>query len=1167
MSISTAPGRRWGHLPAKLLGIALKAVRLAPIGCAVVGSMSHAAQISPTTSADPPAGAHVAADYGKLPLSFEANRGQTDASAKYVARGQGYALFLTEDAAVLELPQSVVRMHLLGARKSAQIAGEEPQGGSINYLMGTDARQWHTGARTFGRVRYPEIYPGVDLVYYGNQRQLEYDFIVAPGTDPARVALTFEGATARVDEHGDLALAAHGDRLSLHRPVVYQMEGNERRAIDGSYVVARNQVHFRVGAYDHGKALIIDPVLSYETYLGGNNYDYIGASGGPDAYGTLQGQGIAVDSQGNVYVAGTTVSLNFPLKNPYQSTAKQKSGYGTVFVTKLNPTGTAFVYSTFLGGSVIDEGVSIAVDAAGSAYVVGNTLSPDFPVTANAFQKVCSPELNNGAIVSGCGYEANGNAFVTKLSADGQSLVYSTFLGGDDSQGGDTAMGVAVDGKGQAYVVGTSSDACASSDPSYYCFPTTTGAFVNGSENGNGPGASNMHEGFLSVFNAAGSGLVYSTLLSHTVPDGSGLNGAAVALDPAGNIYIAGTTNSGNLSTTVGAFQTTSGPTVSTNNGAVTIYERALVAKFSPVGGTSPSTLMYLTYLGGTTTTGVNYPTAIAADASGSAYVFGPSSSESDLPTTAGAYQTTCGGGSAYLAKLNPTGSALAWATCFGGASNGTVSNTSQVVLDAKGNVYIAGSGANNLPQVNPIQSNNGGTTQAFIAELDPTGSKLLFSTLVGDGGALGGQYATGLAIDAGNNLYLAGQTYSNDLPVTAGAAQSTYGGGAWDGFIARIAATVATTTTVSASSASVVAGSPVTLTATVVGPTGSAAPTGSVAFMNGGTTLGTQSLNGTGTAVYTDSSLPVGTDSVTAVYAGDTLNAGSTSAAVSVTVTPAPVATSTKLTAAPATAVSGTSVTLTATVSPATGSTVPTGTVTFAEGSTTLGTGALGTGGIATFTTKTLSVGAHAITASYGGDAGDTASVSAVTSVTVTAAPTPDFALTLSPASATVAAGKSSTTTVSVAPSGGFAAATTLACSGLPTYATCSFSAASLTPSGTAAATSTLTIATNVPATVANRVGIDATSQPTTLAGILATFVLLPVAGRRRRKLRHVSTVGMFLVVGALSSLGLSGCGGSGGGGDGSSGSVTPAGTYTVTVTGTSGSLTHTATYTLTVQ
>ncbi len=1023
---------------------------------------------------------HVGAGYGKIPLSFEANRGQTDPQVRFLARGEGYALFLTGDQAVIELkpsqsgtvpgmePASVLRMNLVGANGHAPSSGEKPQTGVTNYLIGNDPKLWHSDIKAYSRVKYRGVYPGVDLVYYGNQRQLEYDFIVAPGADPAKIALGFDGARPSVDDHGDLVLPVNGDEVRFHKPVVYQMMGGQRKAVAASYRVANNETHFQVGAYDHRKALIIDPVLSYLTYLGGGDADYIGNNGAQQTYGTFQGQGIAVDNQGSAYVAGTTYSVNFPTQAPYQAAGRESAGSSTGFVTKLNPAGTAFVYSTFLGGTVRDSIRAIAVDGAGSAYVVGRTQSADFPVTSAAFQTMCAPDWTGTTKITSCGGSGNANSFVTKLSADGASLVYSTFLGGNNRGGGDGATAVAVDSKGQAYVTGVSGDYCHPGnaiayfgngnytyEQPYYCFPTTTGAFVPGTENDTGSGnvpynggtpatvaaKYELQTGYLTVFSADGSSLLYSTLLSHPIQGGSGFYGTEIAVDSTGNIYVAGTTSSGNLSTTAGAFQTTTGMVAGgqTPPLANLSESRGFVAKFGPVSASAPASLLYLTYLGGSTNQS-DLIGGIVADSAGNAYVSG-STREPDFPVTAGSYQTACNTDisnptnchASFVTKIKPDGSGLVWSTYLGSLTSGTqVSFGGPIALDAKGNVYVVGTSDNAFPQVNPIQTNSGGNSQAFLAELDPTGSTLLFSTLVGSGGTVGSQESAGLALDPAGNIYLAGYTNTaSSLPVTAGAAQGAYGGGAADGFIAKIVRFAAAGTTLSVSSASVVSGTPVTLTAVVAGPSGSSAPTGTVSFQNAGTAVGSATLNGTGTATTTVT-LATGSNVLTAVYSGDNTFATSTSAPQTVTVT-APVPTVT-ISSSPSSVVLGTAASLTWSSTGATACT--------AGGSWS---GAEATSGTASVTPTAAGTASYTLTCTgAGGSATGTASL------TVTAPPAPTVAIAVSPATITVGA----STVITWSSTG----ATACAASGSWTGAEATSGTSKVTP--TAAGTATYTLA-----------------------------------------------------------------------------------------------------------
>ncbi|HEX8119032.1 MAG TPA: SBBP repeat-containing protein, partial [Pyrinomonadaceae bacterium] len=475
-------------------------------------------------------------NYGRVALGFEANRGQTENSVDFIARGAGYALFLKSSEAVFVLKNQkaasqpkVLRMKLVGSDASATAVGADELEGKTNYLVGDDPSQWRTGVPTYGRVRYAGVYEGVDLVYYGNQRQLEYDFRVAPGADPRALGLKFEGADkVELDANGDLLLKLGEEVVRQPKPFAYQETAGARREVEAAYAVgADGLVRFAVGGYDPARALVIDPVLVYSTFLGGSEGDNAIA--------------VAVDSAGNAYVAGATGSVNFPTVGPVQPA---KAGNVDAFVTKLNAAGTAVVYSTYIGGGDEDRALGVAVDSAGSAYVTGLTISDNFP-TAAPFKA----SKTGGA----------SDAFVLKLNPAGSGFVYSTYLGGSNS---DTGRGIAVDAAGSAYVTGY----IASTD-----FPTANA--VQPTKVGVGDDA------FVTKLNPAGSALVYSTYLGGRADDGGG----GIAIDTAGSAYVTGLTSSTNFPL-LGAIQ-------ATNKGAAD----AFVTKLNPAG----TALVYSTYLGG----------------------------------------------------------------------------------------------------------------------------------------------------------------------------------------------------------------------------------------------------------------------------------------------------------------------------------------------------------------------------------------------------------------------------------------------------------------------------------------------------------------------------------------------------------------------------------------
>jgi hypothetical protein len=700
------------------------------------GNRAHPAASAVLSKPDPAARHRFLANYGKLPLSFEANDGQTDSQVKFLARGSGYTLFLTGNEAVLSTDHGRrAAMALVGANPNAPASGVDELPGKSNYFIGNDRKKWRTNVPSYAKVKYEDVYPGVDLVYHGNQGELEYDFVVAPGADSGAVRLRFPGGRrVQIDRKtGDLLLPTGKDLVRFKKPVVYQGAAGPRATdstlVEGHYKLSRhNQVTFELGAYDRTKPLVIDPTLGYSTYLGGSGQD--------------EATAIAVDSLGDAYITGQTLSVNFPsTAGALQPTNK---GLANVFITELNPSGSALVYSTYLGGSSSDAGESIALDAAGDAYVTGQTSSADFPVTPGAFQSKCAGTCST----------ADPDAFVTELNAAGSALIYSTYLGGT---GFDQGNGITLDPSGDAFVVGWT----ASKN-----FPTIPGSAKT--KYGGG-----RYDAFVVELNPSGSALLYSTYLG-----GTGLDvGYAIALDSSGNAYVTGYTESTNFPTVRGAFQT-----------ALNAPEAAFVTKLNAGG----SAFAYSTYLGGSGT-GKNPCAAcgasITVDSGGNAYVSGLTW-EVNFPTTAGAFQTKYAGGyhDAFLTKVNPSGSALVYSTYVGGTSDdGAVA----IKVDSAGILYVRG---NTFSKSFPVttgafQPKFGGKTDAFFLELDPTGSTLLYSTFLGGSGMEFGGATSSLALDssASPSVYLTGYTNSTNYPTTAGTFQTTFAG-VEDAFIAKFA-------------------------------------------------------------------------------------------------------------------------------------------------------------------------------------------------------------------------------------------------------------------------------------------------------------------------------------------------------------------------------------------
>ena len=734
--------------------------------------------------------------YGKLPLCFEENVGQTAREVRYVSHGAGYELFLTPNDAVLALRSSTphdllarnrwsalralreahstkritpVRLHLVGANSKFRITGSDPLQGKVNYFIGNDPKKWRTDVPTYARVRYAEVYPGVDLVFYGNQRQLEYDFVIAPGADPNSIRFNLQGAQKlHIDSKGDLILSIPGGAVALQKPLVYQVVNGERREIAGSYVLTKDhQVGFSVAAYDRRESLILDPVLNYSTYLGGT--------------GTDQGLGIAVDAAGNAFIAGITFSTDFPTtanaqnKGPLASNAR-----GAVFVTEMNPTGTAQIYSTYLAGSTGESARAIALDPSGKIYITGQTASIDFPTTSNALKQ--SPNPTN----------TFGTSFIAKLDptlSGAASLVYSSYLGGN---GGDFGLGIAADANGNVYVTGLTG-ASPGTGPANFPVLNAFQATPNDATDGNG---------FLARIDTTKSGtnsLIYSTYLGGTginaVNVGFADSGLGVAADTLNNAYIVGATASNDFPTTaVNAFQPNA-PLAITNGKSSTVF----ISRIDTTKSGSAS-LVYSSYLGGEVS---DFGKAIALGPNNVAYVTGSTSSLAFPTFPAGAFQTTGSTASVAFVSLVDTGKvgslSLQYSTYLGGRSGDT---GNAIAADAQGNAYVAGATASSDFPVTAgaLQSTYpGAASDGFVSKLNPQGNgkaDLVYSTYFGGSGGSGSSLDQihAIALDTANppNAFVTGETFSAPAPggkfpvFPAGAFQPTKKGTS-DAFIAKL--------------------------------------------------------------------------------------------------------------------------------------------------------------------------------------------------------------------------------------------------------------------------------------------------------------------------------------------------------------------------------------------
>ena len=641
-----------------------------------------------------------------VPVFFIANQGQAPSAVRFMTKSPGITAWFLDDGVVLRAAGGTVRMSFEGAETSAAPEGRQPLAGRANFLTG-NADAWRLGVPLFGKVSYRNLYPGIDMVFGGGGRDLKSEFLVAPGADPSRISLRYVGAgKLRIEDDGSLRIPMNGEPFREQAPLVYQERDGRRLLVESGFLLAPSgALGFRLGAYDRSLPLVIDPVLSYSTLLGGSGFDSATA--------------IAVDSSGSAYVAGFTDSYDFPTQSPAQN---YNAGSNNAFVAKLNAAGNGLIYSTYIGGSGDDRAYGIAVDSSGNAYVTGSTTSQNFPVRYALQSRLLGSR----------------NAFVVKLSPAGNMMDYSTYLGGS---GADYGYGIAVDGSGNAYVVGDTTSlnfpttgfqtgfhgvqdafvAKVSTDGSHLVYSTYLGgsntdhgaaiavdsggaAYVTGSTysvdfptmNPFQPHIAGGEDAFIARLNASGTALLFSTYLGGSngtvsYPE----TGQGIALDGQGNAYVVGVTSSVDF------------PLRNAEQPALNGWLDAFVTKVNSSGA-----LLYSTYLGGS---GVDVGNAIAVDSSGSAYVTGYTYS-TDLPVVAPLQSTIGGDCDAFLAKLSPAGNSLAYLSYLGG--NGS-DNGAAVALDPAGAVYLAGwTLSTNFPLENPYQSINAGNFGAFVTKV-----------------------------------------------------------------------------------------------------------------------------------------------------------------------------------------------------------------------------------------------------------------------------------------------------------------------------------------------------------------------------------------------------------------------------------------------------------------
>ncbi len=803
--------RPWPCRPFKLrnVGIAgwclLAAALLQPsrqFGAPVDGTADRTPQTAPKLAKQRPSKAQQArtvAAYGKLPLGFEANQGQADSQVRFLSRGSGYQLYLTPGEAVLALeserpqlsgrtsklprpglengkpkPPAVLRMQLVGSSAQADMVGADLLPGKSNYILGNDPSQWHTSVPNYRKVAEHAVYPGIDLIYYGTQSQLEYDFVVAPGADPRAIRLAVQGAKKlRIDAQGNLIATVGKGEVSFQRPVAYQEDSQgTREPVSARFSIkgGRN-VDFKVGKHDPSRSLVIDPTLAYSTYVGGSLID--GANG------------IAVAPDDSAFITGETFSLDYPVVG---ARFGKLSGGEVAFVSKISPDGSALLYSTYFGCVTAEAspitvgpvatGNAIAVDSLGEAYVTGVTNCGTLPVTEGVFDTLCGFDGKCGATWNPQGFIVD-NGWVAKFNVEGTALIYCGYLGGYAEAAG---RGIAVDEAGQAYVTGdigpniqeTVPLVPPETPPALWCNYKAFQPFIGGAA-GN-PYGGIATDAFLVKIDAAGSELLYCTYIGGSDED----VGYGIAVDSSANAYVTGVEYSSDFPTGGGALQTAYG-------GA----GDAFLTKIN-TNADGASSLLFSTYLGGS---GLDQGNGVAVDPTGNAYVAGLTTSRASsllFTRPPGAFQPDCTldtlkvcEGDAFVAKVALSGSpSMRYFTYLGGS---LADSANGIALDSSDDAYVTGSTVStDFPIASSVfqMTYGGGNADAFVTELNPTGSDLVYSTYLGGTAT---DIGNGIAVDAKNpaGAYVAGQTCSFDFPL-ANPLQPNYGGNC-DAFVSKV--------------------------------------------------------------------------------------------------------------------------------------------------------------------------------------------------------------------------------------------------------------------------------------------------------------------------------------------------------------------------------------------
>ena len=724
-----------------------------------------AALVASSVAAEPGlAGPSQLSALANLPLCFEANRGQTGRPESFVARGRGCSFFVAPTEAVLTLVKCdapvagsrggrggagagtvrqtrALHFEFLGANARAEAGGVGELAGKVNYLLGNDPAQWRAGLSLFAQVRVENIYPGVDLVYYGNQQRLEYDFVVAPKSDPRAIAIRVTGAdNIQVDTHGDLIFTLGRDTIRQPKPLLYQTMAGGRKEIPGGYRLTDKQTYaFQIGEYDRERPLVIDPVLSYSTFFGGTGSDI--------------GWDIAVDTNGFVYIAGETLSAGLATPGAFRTNYSSGSGFGgDAFIAKFDNLGTTLSYLTYLGGKGDDAALALAVDGAGQAFVTGFTSSTNFPIASALHTNLGGP---NGPSYGYLGMYPI-DAFVTELNASGSGLVFSTYLGGSAD---DEGIGIAVDPAGNTYVTGFTDSTN---------FPTAGASRTN--YNGG-------RDAFVSKLSPGGSALVYSIYLGGALVE----NGEGIVADAAGNAYVTGFTSSTNFPITNAVQPFLNNPATDATNHLLGAHD-VFITKINPDG----SGLDYSTFLGGGRD---DIGFRLTLDTETNVFVTG-SAASANFPTGPASNTNLQKGVTllnilpdVFVTKLAATGTHWVYSLGFGGTAR---DEGWDVAVDAGGNAHLVGlTYSANFPTTNTsgfLRATNPGGADAFAAVISTDGTALVRSAYLGGSGD---DFGYGIEVDGAGNDYIIGRTASTNFPAV-GAYQSAFGG-TNDAFMAKI--------------------------------------------------------------------------------------------------------------------------------------------------------------------------------------------------------------------------------------------------------------------------------------------------------------------------------------------------------------------------------------------